>query len=134
MPEMARTEAQTNEFRETENERRARRSRRNALTLPTADLELTLVPFSPVGMLLRPYTRASPHIRRHTAPWVWVLRGRPFAKRRRAMAARRALLGVSAAAAATAGIGSAYVALGAPEPPLADAPYYAQFTHRQRDL
>ena len=32
MPEMARTEAQTNEFRETENERRARRSRRNALT------------------------------------------------------------------------------------------------------
>ena len=41
MPEMARTEAQTNEFRETENERRARRSRRNALTLPTADLELT---------------------------------------------------------------------------------------------
>ena len=38
------------------------------------------------------------------------------------MAARRALLGVSAAAAATAGIGSAYVALGAPEPPLADAP------------
>ena len=31
MPEMARTEAQTNEFRETENERRARRSRRNAL-------------------------------------------------------------------------------------------------------
>jgi len=39
------------------------------------------------------------------------------------MAARRALLGVSAAAAATAGIGSAYVALGAPEPPLADAPW-----------
>ena len=40
MPEMARTEAQTNEFRETENERRARRSRRNALYGPTAGLEL----------------------------------------------------------------------------------------------
>ena len=39
------------------------------------------------------------------------------------MAAGRALHGVSAAAAATAGIGSAYVALGAPEPPLADAPW-----------
>ena len=39
------------------------------------------------------------------------------------MAARRALLGVSAAAAAAAGIGSAYVALGAPEQPLADAPW-----------
>ena len=47
------------------------------------------------------------------------------------MAARRALLGVSAAAAATAGIGSAYVALGAPEPPLADA-QWADVSSAQR--
>ena len=49
--------------------------------------------------------------------------GCAFAKWARAMAARRALLGASSAVAATAGIGSAYVALGAPEPPLADAPW-----------
>jgi glycerol-3-phosphate dehydrogenase len=39
------------------------------------------------------------------------------------MAARRALFGVSAAAATAVGFGSAYVALGAPDPPLADAPW-----------